>query len=1486
MKREKRTKKHIKYIRDQIKEIELESKIINKHIKKLEEERKIFQLSTVLLEKYSSFINIKLANNLSIHIFNNTFLNSCGILFTNYPYDEIYYNSSYNNITPYAQCGNSTIKRITSNYVCNENDNIESNKYNNIFRINPKKEKYEAPSSKLDDKINNQTKRTHSCHNIYIKNYKKSKDTLKNNNNVSKIKRETFHSNFKDDTNMLFEERQLNKLNNSYNIIDSKMIESENYMSSDAEINTNINTFNEKNNIKNYNKLKLMQMGIPKENKPYMEQPNSNLKESMNFSSSSNDEYNAYSYIEPQNNLNNIDSYTDIIKNDKILLAYENKNPNEEKSSSTFGGFMSNIKKIFFNDKQNMLSYKNGESDLINELELEKQDTNEKKIKKNPNKTDMSILKFQCVIKSKRIRIYLCVCPNCTKQFYLLIKKFPNKKIISKVFPPSLFSSFVENLRKNNEDFFYQKDKQKWEQISNEENQFNTYHDNISSSFNFPDSNSKFCNCYIGIEEKDNNIFENLDILFFLLYKNKTLFVFITFCKRYQYEFCRNYDEQKVSLYSEESFYFSFYDDLVKSENYLEGINLIINDDRSEYPNRINALQRFNIYPEIILGTIWRLLKLETLFATPYNFYVYAALLSQAASVSTLFFLSVYLGNSYSSGIIFIMLFFSCFREKFIMRLAGFSLRENFASVYMWGIILQIYIILREKKISALNYVPLLLCGFFFLITWQFSVFILLTNIVSLFIVYLLGYEIKKEFENILIVFGLSYILSLVVTLFPRYMLYTYFPYVLISILVTIIYSDIINPEKDIALNDEKLKPIKNKESDKKDKSLINENKISNFNILKKIKFMLKNGFISVFIFLFLRILIINKTKDDSHVLSLLKVRLNIGNHNFDTMIYSGGGEFKPFSKNMLNMIKETALFDYSIIFVIIYSFYIIIYLKSIYRKKDTIKFNEFITSNFVFLLIQTIFFIFLMLIIARLRVLALPLLCVISSLVGSPTFLNNIIFIIASPSFPLVRKLRKATKIIIHIICIYEWIYPFIKYFPKYEYINIIRNEPSNLQNNLDLINWMKINIKEGEPILADIPTSSFLRSTTNFKMILHPQYEDVGLRKRVQDYYMLASCIPFVDAKKYYYEKYKIRYIVSNIYRCASINGGTSAFTLADQIDSNYSRCTNKKNIRFCQKVIYDDTNYKTLYRNGKYSIIKFTSKVVEDNEPYQQIGESKYANISYFMPWISRCIKTDNKCAIHIAEVARTNLDILQNYKIASLLYNYIENKIFNHPKTSDTNDDKLGNEIKWDKDILTIFHLAEFYDYDMKNVNKANILYKKAVDLIIPNDIQYNQDISMTTDHMIDRASTIPLTSQIHILSSYIYFLRDTKIFKSKNELFILYNKIDKLIKVVTFSLDNGYYYENIKSNESDKTEQIIKIIFYKKNLGHILSDLCEHAMHIYSIKHEYTEYESIYKNIWNLVKKVSYLDECVLKNFHILENRKLNRIDYLKFFYIY
>ncbi|EWC89041.1 hypothetical protein PFNF54_02163 [Plasmodium falciparum NF54] len=121
-------------------------------------------------------------------------------------------------------------------------------------------------------------------------------------------------------------------------------------------------------------------------------------------------------------------------------------------------------------------------------------------------------------------------------------------------------------------------------------------------------------------------------------------FVTLTFYKRYRYGFDRNYVEQKLSLYSEESFYFSFYNDIVKSNTFGEGINYLLKDNRSEYPDTINAIKRFNIYPEIILGALWKGLNLESYILTPYNFYVYAVIFLQAASVSVLFFFSVYIG--------------------------------------------------------------------------------------------------------------------------------------------------------------------------------------------------------------------------------------------------------------------------------------------------------------------------------------------------------------------------------------------------------------------------------------------------------------------------------------------------------------------------------------------------------------------------------------------------------------------------------------------------------------------------------------------------------------------------------------------------------------------------------------------------------------------------------------------------------------------------
>lgn len=63
-------------------------------------------------------------------------------------------------------------------------------------------------------------------------------------------------------------------------------------------------------------------------------------------------------------------------------------------------------------------------------------------------------------------------------------------------------------------------------------------------------------------------------------------------------------EEKGFNLYSEQSFYYSYYADLVAAVNPARQIAELTKDARAEYPHEINALERFNIYPEVCVAAV------------------------------------------------------------------------------------------------------------------------------------------------------------------------------------------------------------------------------------------------------------------------------------------------------------------------------------------------------------------------------------------------------------------------------------------------------------------------------------------------------------------------------------------------------------------------------------------------------------------------------------------------------------------------------------------------------------------------------------------------------------------------------------------------------------------------------------------------------------------------------------------------------------------
>ncbi|CAB1321134.1 unnamed protein product [Coregonus sp. 'balchen'] len=65
--------------------------------------------------------------------------------------------------------------------------------------------------------------------------------------------------------------------------------------------------------------------------------------------------------------------------------------------------------------------------------------------------------------------------------------------------------------------------------------------------------------------------------------------------------------EKEMAFRTEMGLYYSYFKVFINAPSFLHGLRLIMNDRFSEYPLVINALKRFNLYPEVFLGSLFRI---------------------------------------------------------------------------------------------------------------------------------------------------------------------------------------------------------------------------------------------------------------------------------------------------------------------------------------------------------------------------------------------------------------------------------------------------------------------------------------------------------------------------------------------------------------------------------------------------------------------------------------------------------------------------------------------------------------------------------------------------------------------------------------------------------------------------------------------------------------------------------------------------------------
>uniref|UniRef100_A0A3Q2QW07 Dpy-19 like C-mannosyltransferase 3 n=1 Tax=Fundulus heteroclitus TaxID=8078 RepID=A0A3Q2QW07_FUNHE len=186
--------------------------------------------------------------------------------------------------------------------------------------------------------------------------------------------------------------------------------------------------------------------------------------------------------------------------------------------------------------------------------------------------------------------------------------------------------------------------------------------------------------------------------------------------------------EREISFRTECGLYYSYYKQMLQAPSIQEGLSELIHDNLTESRRTINLLQRMNIYQEVFLSILYRLLPLQA-YLEPVYFYIYTVFSLQAVYVIALYLTAWLLSGSWLAGTLtgvwYILNRVDTTRVEFTI-----SLRENWSLPFFALQVTAITCYLRpqlstfQQVMVWLMYVTTL-C---FCLTWQFNQFILLVQ--------------------------------------------------------------------------------------------------------------------------------------------------------------------------------------------------------------------------------------------------------------------------------------------------------------------------------------------------------------------------------------------------------------------------------------------------------------------------------------------------------------------------------------------------------------------------------------------------------------------------------------------------------------------------------------------------------------------------------------------------------------------------------------
>lgn len=243
---------------------------------------------------------------------------------------------------------------------------------------------------------------------------------------------------------------------------------------------------------------------------------------------------------------------------------------------------------------------------------------------------------------------------------------------------------------------------------------------------------------------------------------------------------------------------------------------------------------------------------------------------------------------------------------------------------------------------------------------------------------------------------------------------------------------------------------------------------------------------------------------------------------------------------------------------------------------------------------------------------------------------------------------------------------------------------------DRLELYHWLAKRLPAGTTVITSMPLSAELRLNTWLRSVIHPQFEDRGLRDRVQELYEYYMCVP-PQRMGEIMRKYDSRHIILEYKRC-----DFSPFLLDHHPEFNCQKEDSKWKDLFCP-VAHVSPHFEMLFANAGYVVLRLRDEEEIARVVKKRNGQSvEIHEIKVWSAMLNQCLEEEgDACIGRTAELASMFYSKLKQRQVAEMLLGWVRRHADSHGEAQ--------------------FIIGHHLDYNADKSAQAGQHYRKAYEL---------------------------------------------------------------------------------------------------------------------------------------------------------------------------